>query len=91
MTVAFSQSAIQWKPAVQGYFVESIAINHDGCIWVATEDQGVWRFDPRATSSTWWSHFTTDNDNASGYLPNHNVSRQYHTSIKDGTSTHART
>ena len=52
-------SALPWDAEHQGRFLESLAQDRQGHTWVATEDQGVWRFDPAAPAGQQWTQFTT--------------------------------
>ncbi len=51
-------SSLPWDPDHQGRFLESLAQDHQGQTWVATEDQGVWRFDPSSPAGQQWTQFT---------------------------------
>jgi hypothetical protein len=48
--------ALGWDLAVQGGFPTSIAADAQNAIWVGTEGNGVWRYDPREKK---WIQFTT--------------------------------
>ena len=42
-----------------GEFIVSLAKDHQGNIWVGTEDLGVFRFSPNAEANQQWRQFTT--------------------------------
>ncbi|HET6385738.1 MAG TPA: hypothetical protein VFJ58_20285 [Armatimonadota bacterium] len=50
---------VPWNAAVQGAFVTCLAADHEGQIWVGTEDQGVWRYDATAAVDRACTHFTS--------------------------------
>jgi len=52
-------SSLPWDAGKQGQFVESLAQDRQGHTWVATEDQGVWRYDPASPAGQRWTQFTT--------------------------------
>jgi len=47
-----------WDADHQGRFLESLARDRQGRIWVATEGQGVWCFDSAASAGKQWTQFT---------------------------------
>lgn len=51
-------SLLPWNADRQGRFLESLAQDRQGRTWVATEDQGVWRFDPSSPAGQQWVQFT---------------------------------
>lgn len=51
-------AALLWDADRQGRFLESLAQDREGRTWVATEGQGVWRFDPAAAAGEQWTQFT---------------------------------
>jgi len=52
-------SLLPWDAGKQGQFLESLAQDRQGRTWVATEDNGVWRYDPAAPAGQRWTQFTT--------------------------------
>jgi len=52
-------TSLPWDAGKQGQFVESLAQDRQGRIWVATEDNGVWRYDPASPAGQRWTQFTT--------------------------------
>lgn len=50
---------LPWDSVHQGQFTQSLTHDLQGNIWVATEGQGVWRFNPHAASSRQWMQFTS--------------------------------
>lgn len=47
-----------WDTGTQGGFVTSLCQDTQGRVWVGTEDQGVWRYDPTAPAGKQYAHFT---------------------------------
>lgn len=45
----------------QGQFVVSLCTDRQGNLWAGTEDQGVFRFNPRAPEGRQWTQFNTKN------------------------------
>jgi len=52
-------ASLPWDADHQGRFLESLAQDRQGHTWVATEDNGVWRFDPASPAGQRWTQFTT--------------------------------
>ncbi len=52
-------ASLPWDAEHQGRFLESLAQDRQGHTWVATEDNGVWRFDPASPAGRQWTQFTT--------------------------------
>jgi len=42
-----------------GRFVMALCADKEGCIWIGTEDEGVWRYDEKAPEAKRWKQFTT--------------------------------
>ena len=59
--VACVADAPAWDIKVQGGFITSLCRDNHGCLWIGTEDNGVWRLDPSAPKDTQYSHFTHEN------------------------------
>ena len=47
-------------PVTGGKFAVSIASGNNGIVWVGTEEEGVYRFDPNAPADQRWAQFTTE-------------------------------
>ena len=56
--VAAPVTPFAWNANDQGQFILSSCRDLRGDVWVGTEGQGVWRFDPRAASGKPWTQFT---------------------------------
>ena len=56
---ALPAPTLTWDSKTQGAFVMSLCRGLDGSIWAGTEDDGVWRWDPKAPAGGQWTHFTT--------------------------------
>lgn len=48
------------NPLDKGGYVTAALVDADGGIWFGVEDQGVFHFDPSASFSSQWLHFTTN-------------------------------
>ncbi len=53
--------SLTWNANAQGAFITSLCRDIRGCVWIGTEDQGVYRLDPTAPKDKQYSHFTTQN------------------------------
>lgn len=51
-------TALDWDSQTNGAFILSLCADKQGGIWVGTEDNGAWRYDPVAHK---WQNFTTQN------------------------------
>ena len=47
------------QKGVTDRFVMALAQDKSGCLWVGTEDEGVWRYDEKAPEAKRWRQFTT--------------------------------
>ena len=67
--------AAAWDANAQGQFITSLCRDTTGHTWIGTEDQGVWRFDPSASTGRQYTHFTTKDglgdDNAYALVCDH--------------------
>ena len=59
LSVARADAPAAWDANAQGQFITSLCRDLHGSIWIGTEDQGVWRFDPSAPKDKQYTHFTT--------------------------------
>jgi len=50
---------VPWERGSQNSFVTSLCADHQGRVFLGTEDQGLWRFDPAAPTGKQYTHFTT--------------------------------
>lgn len=50
---------LPWDSGAQGAFVTSLCRDLQGRVWIGTEGQGVWRYDPAAPKDKPYTHFTT--------------------------------
>ena len=48
-----------WDANAQGQFITSLCRDNSGHVWIGTEDQGVWRFDPSDSAGKQYTRFTT--------------------------------
>jgi hypothetical protein len=48
--------AIPWNTSTQGGFVTALTTDQKGHVWAATEEDGLWRYDP---AHSHWTQFTT--------------------------------
>ncbi len=51
-------SRVPWDGPVQGQFVQSLVQDKEGRTYIATEGQGVWRYDPSAPAASRYTQFT---------------------------------
>ena len=58
-------NASGWDTRHMGGYITATAMASDGSIWAATEENGVWRFDPSAKT---WTQFTAKNTPCSSNL-----------------------
>ena len=47
-----------WNADAQGQFITALCPGTRGTVWVGTEDNGVWRYDPAAPIGKQYTHFT---------------------------------
>ena len=59
LSLAHADAPAAWDANAQGQFITSLCQDNAGRVWIGTEDQGVWRFDPSASIGKQYSHFTT--------------------------------
>ena len=51
-------NVIPWDANTQGQFITSLCPGTHGTVWVGTEDNGVWRYDPAAPAGKQYAQFT---------------------------------
>ncbi len=59
--LAHASDVPSWDVKTQGGFITSLCRDNHGCLWIGTEDNGVWRLDPSAPQDTQYTHFTHEN------------------------------
>ena len=52
-------SRVPWDAQAQGQFVQALTQDRQGRTYIATEGQGVWRYDPNAPAASRYTQFTT--------------------------------
>jgi len=50
---------VPWERGSQNSFITSLCDDHHGHVFLGTEDQGLWRYDPAAPTGRQYAHFTT--------------------------------
>jgi len=50
---------VPWERGSQNSFVTSLCADHQGRVFLGTEDQGLWRYDPAAPAAKQYARFTT--------------------------------
>ena len=56
---SLAAAPLPWDAGNQGAFVTSLCTDRHNHTFIATEDQGVWQFDPSAPVGNQYTHFTT--------------------------------
>lgn len=93
-SVSFPKSEITWNNGVQGAFVEAIVADHNACIWVGTEDCGIWKFNPRSIGPSRWAQFSSQNglqDDSCYALACDKMNRIWEGSLNHGVSVYCGT
>jgi len=49
---------IPWDANAQGQFITSLCPGTRGTVWIGTEDQGVWQYNPAAPAGKQFAHYT---------------------------------
>ena len=52
-------NVIPWDANAQGQFITAFCLSSRGTVWIGTEEQGVWRYDPAAPAGKQYTHYTT--------------------------------
>jgi len=59
LSVLRAAAPVPWERGSQNSFVTSLCADHNGHVFLGTEDQGLWRYDPAAPTGKQYAHFTT--------------------------------
>ncbi len=59
LSVLRAAAPVPWERGSQNSFVTSLCTDHNGHVFLGTEDQGLWRYDPAAPTGKQYAHFTT--------------------------------
>jgi len=51
-------NVIPWDANAQGQFITAFCLSSRGTVWIGTEEQGVWQYNPAAPAGKQYTHYT---------------------------------
>ena len=57
---------LSWNPNTQGQFITALCPGPHSTVWIGTEDEGVWHYDPAAPVGKQYTHYTTQDNSQDG-------------------------